>query len=94
MRQQIAERIGTYRPELMSTAAAREAARFLLLTRPVPLIARAPYAVLATTSVAMLPPWARAPLRLPYLPPVEATLVRASGRAAVGAIRWALAANA
>ncbi|MGZ8802453.1 MAG: oxygenase MpaB family protein [Mycobacterium sp.] len=90
---ELAERIDAYRPELESTAAAREAARFLLLTPPLPLIARAPYAVLATTSVAMLPPWARAPLRLPYLPPVEATVVRATGRALVGGIRWALAAS-
>jgi hypothetical protein len=41
----------------------------------------------------MLPPWARAPLRLPYLSPVEATVVRASGRVLVGGIRWAMAAG-
>ena len=86
-------RIASYRPELESTAAAREAARFLLLTPPLPLVARAPYAALAATSVAMLPQWARAPLRLPYLPPVEATLVRGSGRILVGGIRWAMAAG-
>lgn len=88
---ELGDRIEAYRPELKSTAAAREAARFLLLTPPLPLLARAPYAVLATTSVAMLPSWARAPLWLPYFPPVEATVVRGSGRLLVGGIRWALA---
>jgi len=91
---ELTERIAAYRPELTSTAAAREAARFLLLTPPLPLLARAPYAVLAATSVAMLPSWARAPLRLPYFPPMETTVVRASGRVLVGGIRWALASNA
>ena len=91
---ELTERIDAYRPELTSTAAAREAARFLLLTPPLPLLAKAPYAVLAATSVAMLPSWARAPLRLPYFPPMETTVVRASGRVLVGGIRWALASNA
>ncbi|MCV7278985.1 DUF2236 domain-containing protein [Mycolicibacterium flavescens] len=89
---ELAERLDRYRPELRGTAAARDAARFLLLTPPLPLPARAPYAVLAATSVAMLPPWARTPLLLPYFPPVEATLIRLSGRVLVGGIRWALTA--
>jgi len=84
------QRITAYRPELGSTAEARDAARFLLLTPPLPLLARPPYAILATTSVAMLPAWARLPLRLPYLPPVETTAVRIAGRALVSGIRWAL----
>lgn len=84
-------RVEAYRPELRSTPAARDAARFLLLTPPLPLLARPPYAALAVTSVAMLPAWARRPLRLPYLPPVEATAVRLAGLTLVGGIRWALA---
>ncbi|MDX1891510.1 oxygenase MpaB family protein [Mycolicibacterium sp. 050158] len=87
---ELKQRIEAYRPELTSTPAAREAARFLLLTPPLPLLARPPYAVLASTSVAMLPGWARLPLRLPYLPPLEATAVRVAGRTLVGGIRWAL----
>ncbi len=87
---ELAERIEAYRPELSSTAAARDAARYLLLTPPLPVVARAPYGVLAATSVAMLPVWARMPLRLPYFPPVEATVIRLSGRVVVGGIRWAL----
>jgi uncharacterized protein (DUF2236 family) len=88
--QQLADRIEAFRPELTSTQSAREAARYLLLTPPLPVVARAPYGLLAATSVAMLPAWARLPLRLPYLPPVEATVIRLSGRVVVGGIRWAL----
>jgi uncharacterized protein (DUF2236 family) len=84
------DRIAAYRPELGGTAAARDAARFLLVTPPLPLLARPAYAVLASSSVAMLPSWARRPLWLPYLPPVEATAVRVAGRTLVGGIRWAM----
>lgn len=88
---ELRQRISEYRPELSGTAVAREAAKFLLLTPPLPLLAKPPYAVLAATSVAMLPAWARLPLRLPYLPPLEVTAVRVAGRTLVGGIRWALA---
>jgi uncharacterized protein (DUF2236 family) len=91
---ELAERLASYRGELRGTESAREAARFLLLTPPLPVLARVPYGVLAATSVSMLPAWARMPLRLPYLPPVESTAIRLAGRVLVGAIRWALSANA
>ena len=87
---QLGERIAAFRPELRSTAAARDAARFLLVTPPLPILARVPYALVAATSVSMLPAWARLPLRLPYLPPVEATAIRLAGRTLVGGIRWAM----
>jgi uncharacterized protein (DUF2236 family) len=87
---ELRQRIEDFRPELRSTQAARDAARFLLVTPPLPLLARAPYAMIAATSVSMLPSWARLPLRLPYLPPVEATAIRVAGRALVGGIRWAM----
>lgn len=90
---ELRDRIEAYRPELRSTAAARDAARFLLLIPPLPLPARAPYAALAATSVAMLPSWARKPLWLPYFPPLEATVVRMSGRVLVGGIRWVMTAG-
>jgi uncharacterized protein (DUF2236 family) len=86
-------RIDAFRPELSGTPAAREAARYLLLTPPLPLAARAPYGLLAATSVSMLPGWARMPLLLPYFPPVEATVIRMAGRAVVGGIRWAMTAG-
>ena len=87
---QLAERIKAYRGELRGTEAARDAARLLLITPPLPLLARGPYGVLAATSISMLPPWARSPLWLPYLPPLEATAIRMAGRALVGTIRWAM----
>jgi uncharacterized protein (DUF2236 family) len=89
---ELAKRIAAFRPELSSTASARDAARYLLLTPPLPIAARVPYGLLAATSVAMLPAWARKPLLLPYFPLVEATLVRMSGHVVVGGIRWALTA--
>jgi uncharacterized protein (DUF2236 family) len=87
------ERIQAFRPELAGTAAARDAARFLLLTPPLPIAARAPYGLLAAASVSMLPSWARMPLLLPYFPPVEATVIRVAGRVVVGGIRWAMTAS-
>lgn len=90
---ELRERIEAFRPELRSTEAARDAARFLLVTPPLPLLARGPYGVIAATSVSMLPSWARLPLRLPYFPPFEATAIRTAGRVLVGGIRWAMSAN-
>jgi uncharacterized protein (DUF2236 family) len=90
---ELRERIQAFRPELSSTAAARDAARYLLLTPPLPIAARAPYGLLAAASVSMLPSWARMPLRLPYFPPMEATVIRLTGRAVVGGIRWAMTAG-
>jgi len=88
---ELADQIGQYRAELQSTAEARAAARFLLLNPPLPIIARAPYGVLAAAATSMLPSWARRPLRLPYLPVAESALVRPAGHAMVQAIRWAIA---
>ena len=86
---ELAAAIDRYRPELAGTAQAREAARFLLLSPPLPLVARAPYGVLAAAAVSLLPGWARRPLRLPRLPVTEAAVVRPAGHAMVHAIRWA-----
>ena len=89
---ELTARIAAYRGELTGTAQAREAARFLLLTPPLPAIARPPYAMLAAAAVSLLPGWARRPLRLPRLPVTEATVVRPAGHAMVHAIRWAITA--
>ncbi len=82
--------LAEYRTELQGTAAARDAARFILLQPPLPLAVRAPYAVLAAAAVGSLPRWARWPLRLPYLPLAEATVVRLAGDGLVRGIRWAM----
>src|SRR5579859_5413198 len=89
---ELADRIAGYRAELAATAEAREAARFLLLSPPLPAVARAPYGVLAAAAVSLLPGWARRPLRLPRLPVTETVLVRPAGHAMVRAIRWATSA--
>ncbi len=80
--------LDAYRPELQGTAEARAAARFLLVRPPIPVAARLPYAVLGSAAVASLPVWARWPLRLPYVPIVEATVVRAGGAGVVRTLRW------
>ena len=67
----IEEQLDAYRPELKSSPDARATARFLLLTPPLPLAARPGYAALAGAAVALLPGWARRPLRLPHLPITE-----------------------
>lgn len=84
------ETLAAYRPELEGTPGAREAARFMLLNPPIPLLARPPYAVLGAAAVGLMPSWSRWPLRLPYLPLTERTAVRAAGRGLTGLIRWAM----
>jgi uncharacterized protein (DUF2236 family) len=87
---QVRAELAAYRPQLKGTPEARDAARFMLLTPPLPLAARAPYGILAAAAVASLPRWARWPLRLPYLPLAEATVVRLAGDGLVRGIRWVM----
>jgi uncharacterized protein (DUF2236 family) len=87
---ELSRQLAAYRPELGSTAEAREAARFMLLQPPLPIPARAPYAILSAAAIGLLPWWARWPLRLPYLPLAEATVVRVAGNGVVRSIRWAM----
>ncbi|GAA3078644.1 uncharacterized protein (DUF2236 family) [Kribbella aluminosa] len=79
-----------YQPELRGTTEARQAARFILIHPPVPWAARPAYGVLTAASVGLLPWWTRLPLRLPYLPLAEQTVVRAAGDGLTKTIRWAL----
>ncbi|MFI5534080.1 oxygenase MpaB family protein [Kitasatospora sp. NPDC051853] len=90
-RAELARCLDSYRPELAAGADAFEAARFLLLHPPVPLPARPAYGMLAAAAVSLLPGWARAELRLPELPVLEAAVVRPAGRAVTGLVRWAMA---
>jgi uncharacterized protein (DUF2236 family) len=80
----------SYRGELRGTPEARDAARYLLLQPPLPLAARPAYAMLGGAAVALLPRWARAPLRLPYLPVAEAIALRPAGELVTRTLRWAL----
>jgi uncharacterized protein (DUF2236 family) len=87
---ELGEQLAAFRPELAGTREARAAARFVLLRPPLPPAARVPYAALAGAAVGLMPLWARWPLRLPYLPVVESTVVRLGGQGIVRTIRWAL----
>lgn len=87
---ELAAVLASYRPELRSTREAREAVSYLLLRPPMPLPARAPYAALVAAAVGLMPLWTRWPLRLPWLPVSERTVVRALGMLTTGTIRWAM----
>ncbi len=87
---ELAAELREYRYELRGTSEARQAARFLLLEPPLPLAARAPYAVLGAAAIGLLPAWTRWPLRLPFLPVSETMLVRPAGSAMTQLIRWSL----
>lgn len=82
-------RLAAFRPELRGTDEARTAARYLLLQPPLPLGARAPYAMIAGAAVALMPAWTRLPLRLPWLPVSEAVALRPAGEVVTRALRWA-----
>jgi uncharacterized protein (DUF2236 family) len=88
--EELRARISSYRTELRSTPEAREAVGYLLRRPPLPVAARPPYAVLAAAAVALMPRWSRLPLRLPWLPITERTVVRALGGIATRTIRWAM----
>jgi uncharacterized protein (DUF2236 family) len=82
-----------YRAELKGTTAARDAARFLLFTPPIPLAARPAYSILAGAAVADLPLSWRRELRLPWLPFADALYVRPAGGALTATLRWILSAD-
>ena len=84
------DQLRSFRGELRGSAAARDVARYLLWQPPMATAARAPYGVLAASAVALLPRWARRPLRLPWLPVAETVAVRPAGEALTRGLRWAL----
>ncbi len=83
--------LAAFRPEMRGTSEARDAARFLLMQSPIPLVARGPYTVLGATAVSLLPWWAKVMLHIPPLPVTETVVIRPAGRVLVSAMRWALA---
>src|SRR4051794_26945008 len=91
---ELRDQLAAYPPGLAGTRPARATPRFLLLTPPLPLLSRAPYAGLAASAVSTMPLWARRMLRLPYLPVTERVLVRTTGAALTRTIRWAMVAPA
>jgi uncharacterized protein (DUF2236 family) len=87
----LAMRLEEFRPELASTPASRDVARFLLLNPPLPLAARPGYGMLVAGAVATLPGWARREL---WLPPRfvgwDWPGLRL-GAVGAGVVRWAMA---
>lgn len=79
-----------FQPELRATDEARAAVRFLVLHPDLPVAARPAYGVLMAAGIALMPRWTRRPLRLPWLPVSERTVVKALGTLATGTIRWAM----
>jgi len=86
---ELGEQLDDFRAELRGTPEARAAARFILFSAPVPAAVRPAYGGLAAAGVGLMPWWSRWPMRLPYLPIAEATVVRAAGQAVTSGIRWA-----
>ncbi len=90
---ELRQHLRTFRPELRGTREARDAARYLLIQPPLPLAGRAPYGLICAAAVALMPAWTRFPLRLPWLPVSEATVLRPAGGLITRTLRWALPAG-
>lgn len=85
------DQLSSFRHELRGTPESRDAARYLLLEPPLGIAARVPYGLITAAAVAILPPWARADLRLPWLPLTERFVLRPVGQQIARTIRWAVA---
>lgn len=78
-------------PELRGSAAARDAATFLLREPPLPVFARLPYRGLVLAAIGLLPRACREPLGLPDRVRVDRSLAPVVGQVLTRTIRWALA---
>jgi uncharacterized protein (DUF2236 family) len=84
------DQLRSYRGEMRGSREARDAARYLVLTPPVPGPARVAYGVLAASAVSLLPVSARRQLLLPWFPLTEQVAVRPAGDAVTRVLRWAM----
>ena len=84
------DQLAMFRHELRGTPESNDVVRYLLLEPPLPAAARVPYSLIGAAAVAILPAWARADLRLPYLPLTERTLLKPIGSIVASTIRWAI----
>lgn len=91
---QLAQQLRFYRRELHGTKEARDAARYLLFTPPLPLVVRPAYGILGAAAVSLLPAWSRVPLRLPWFPVAERAVARPAGAVLTRTLRWALSPEA
>ncbi|WP_078880359.1 oxygenase MpaB family protein [Kitasatospora purpeofusca] len=88
-RTELAEVLRSFHPELAATAAAEDAARFLLLRPPIPLVARPAHGALCASALALLEPRYRALLGLPASAGLDAA-AGPLGAMVVRTIRWAM----
>lgn len=88
--QSLRDQLRMFRSELRSSKEARDAARYLVLTPPLPFAARVGYSAIAAAAVSTLPGWARGYLRLPYLPVADVMVGQPIGGLVTRAFRWAL----
>ena len=91
---QLHQQLRFYRRELSGTKEARDAARYLLFTPPLPVVVRPAYGILGAAAVSLLPTWTRLPLRLPWLPVAERAMARPAGAVLTRTLRWALSPEA
>lgn len=91
---QLRQQLRYYRRELSTSREAREAARYLLVTPPLPLAVRPVYGIIGGAAVSLLPAWTRLPLRLPWLPIAERAVARPAGAVLTRTLRWALTPDA
>lgn len=81
-------RLQSYIPELQYGRQARESVRWLLFP-PNKLAAQAPYGIIITAAINLLPSWARRKLWLPpRVPIVSDALVAPAAKALVGTLGW------
>ena len=84
------DQLAMFRHELRGTPESNDVVRYLLLEPPLPAVARVPYSLIGAAAVAILPAWARADLRLPYLPVTEKAVLKPIGSFVTSTIRWAV----
>jgi uncharacterized protein (DUF2236 family) len=87
------EAVERYRPELMASDHAREAAAYLIRHPELPYAARPAYWVLVAAAIGLMPDWTRRPLGLPTFPLAHDRVADILGRAATGTVRWATASD-
>lgn len=81
-------RLETYIPELRYDSQAREAIRWLMLPPNKP-AAQAPYMVILSAAINLLPSWARRKLWLPpRIPIISDAMVAPAAKALVGSLDW------
>lgn len=88
--QSLRDQLRMYRPEMHASDEAKEAAKYLVLTPPLPMPARIGYSAIAAAAISTLPRWTRLALRLPYVPAADVLVGRPLGEAVTRLFRWVL----